>query len=292
MGAPPHQAQLRSVISHVHIVAETLEPRLGTAIPAMHRRGTGMPLGDREGTMQSPIAMRMHALLRPSGTLPPEPANAGPCIIYDARAECARQSTGPIEISMTRESHGRGGRWPAHGSAQCERAVIAEIRLPPFNEPGVRAPFDRNGGGSGAGGQRGQRGQGRASRSWMRRPTPRRKYSTHEQIPTPRVGQSCGATPSPQITPISRPFPGDCSTWACVSGPLAGDIGRGPDTGARGPGGTPPNSQGKSAHTRCVVGWVESGYVKRGAHDTRHLSSCLVTPTSISRLMAGSSGGR
>jgi len=241
--------------------------------------------------MQSPVAMRKHVLLRPWGTLPPEPANAGPCIIYDARVECARQSTRPIEISMARGLRGCS-RLPAHGSAQCERAAIAEIRLHPFHEPAGRAPFDRGGSGSGAGGQGGQRGQGRASRSWMRRPTPRRKYITHEQIPTPRVGQSCGAIPSPQITPISSPFPGDSTTWAYVSGPLAGDIGRGPDTGAHGPGGTPPNSQGKSAHTRCVVGWVESGYVKRGAHDTRHLSSCLVTPTSISRLMAGSSGGR
>lgn len=138
----------------------------------------------------------------------------------------------------------------------------------------------------------GQQGQTRISRSWMRRPRPRRKYIMHEQIPTPRVGQSCGAIPSPQTTPISGPFPGDCGTWAYVSGPLAGDIGRGPDTRAHGPGGTPPNSQGKSALTRCVVGWVESGYVKRGAHDTRHLSSCLVTPTSISGLIAGSCGGR
>jgi hypothetical protein len=246
--------------------------------------------------MQSPVATRKSASLRLSGTLPQEPANAGPRSIYDTRGECPPQSTGPIEISsMARGWHGRGGRLRAQGGAQCERAVIAEMRSHLFNEAGVRAPFDGDGAGSGgrprAGGQRGQRGQGR-SRSWMRRPRPRRKYSTHEQIPTPRVGQSCGAIPSPQITPISGPFPGDSSRWANVSGPLTGDIGRGPDTGARGPGGTPPNSQGKSALTRCVVGWVESGYVKRGAHDTRHLSSCLVTPTTISRLIPGSSGGR
>jgi hypothetical protein len=263
-----------------------------------------MPLGDREGTMRredtlrSPIATCQFALRRPSGTLPPETANTQPSGIYDTRGEPARQSTGPIEISsMTSGSHGRGGQLHAHGCAQCEHRAIAQMGLRPFNELAVRVPFDRGQDGSGGGGQRGQRGQRsqrgqtRTSRSWMRRPRPRRKYIMHEQIPTPRVGQSCGAIPSPQITPISGPFPGDCYTWAYVSGPHAGDIGRGPDTRAHGPGGTPPNSQGKSAPTRCVVGWVESGYVKRGAHDTRHLSSCLVTPTSISRLNSGSCGG-
>ena len=275
MGGRRYHAQLRSVTKHVHIVAVTLEPRLGTAIPAMHRRGTGMPLGDREGTLhradtpQSPIATCWYALRRLSGTLPPETVKTDPNGIYDTRGEPARQSSGPIEI--------------------------AEMGPRPLNEPVVRVPFDRGQDGSGGGGQQGQqgqRGQTRISRSWMRRPRPRRKYIMHEQIPTPRVGQSCGAIPSPQTTPISGPFPGDCGTWAYVSGPLAGDIGRGPDTRAHGPGGTPPNSQGKSALTRCVVGWVESGYVKRGAHDTRHLSSCLVTPTSISGLIAGSRGGR
>jgi hypothetical protein len=202
---------------------------------------------------------------REGTTLPPESAKTDPSGIYDTRGEPARQSTGPIEI--------------------------AEMGPGPLNEPVVRVPFDRGQDGSGGGGQRGQRGQTRITRSWMRRPRPRRKYIMHEQIPTPRVGQSCGAIPSPQTTPISGPFPGDCGTWAYVSGPLAGDIGRGPDTRAHGPGRTPPNSQGKSALSRCVVGWVESGYVKRGANDTRHLSSCLVTPTTISGLIAGSCGG-
>lgn len=243
-----------------------------------------MPLGDREGAMhhdsmsQSPVATCGYALRRPSGTLPPETANTNPSRIYDTRGEPARQSTGPIEIcSMARRWRGRGGRLPAHGGAQCEHGANAEMGLRPLN--------------GGQRGRRSQRGQTRISRSWMRRPRPRRKYSMHEQIPTPRVGQSCGAIPSPQITPISGPFPGDCETWAYVSGPLAGDIGRGPDTRAHGPGGTPPNSQGKSALIRCVVGWVESGYVERGAHDTRDLSSCLVTPTSISRVIAGRCGG-
>jgi hypothetical protein len=252
-----------------------------------------MPLGDRDGTMhhedtlrhegtpQSPIAACQFAERRPSGTIPPETANTDPSGIYDTRGEPARQSTGPIEISsMANGSHGRAGRLHAHGSAQCEHGAIAQMGLRPINELVVQLR-----------GLRSQRGQTRISRSWRRRPRPRRKYIMHEQIPTPRVGQSCGAIPSPQITPISGPFPGDCDTWAYVSGPLAGDIGRGPDTRAHGPGGTPPNSQGKSAHTRSVVGWVESGYVERGAHDTRHLSSCLVTPTSISGLIAGSCGG-
>lgn len=244
--------------------------------------------------MQSPIATRKLAMHRAcAGTLPPETAKTGPDGIYDTRRECELKSAARIEISsMSSGRYGRGGRLPAHDGTQCERAVIAEIRLHPFSEPTGPAPFDGGRGGSDAGGQRYQQGHRRISRSWMRRLKPRKKYITHEQIPTPRVGQSCGTIPSPQITPISGPFPGDCSTWANVSGPLAGDIGRGPDTRAHGPGGTPPNSQGKSALTRCVVGWVESGYVKRGAHDTRHLSSCLVTPTSISGLIAGSRGGR
>lgn len=246
-----------------------------------------MPLGNREGTGQSPIAAREYALRQPSGTLPPEPASAGSHGMYDTRGESARQSTGPIETSsMTRGRHGRDGRLRADGGAQWGHAAIAEICPNPINEPGVRLCSDQGRGGSGGG------GHARISHAWMRPPRPRRKHSTQEQIPTPRDGHSCGASPSPQTTPISGPFPGDCDTRANVSGPLTGDIGRGPDTRAHGPGGTPPNSQGKSAPSRCVVGWVESGYVKRGAHDTRHLSSCLVTPTSISRLIAGGCGGR
>jgi hypothetical protein len=221
-----------------------------------------MPLGDRDES---------------SGTLPPEPATAGFREIYDTRGEPARHSTGPIEISsMARGCHGRDGRLRGDGGGQCGDAAVAEICPNPINEPR----------GSGGG------GYARISHAWMRSPRPRRKYRTHEQMPTPREGHSCGASPSPQTTPISGPFPGDCDTGAIVSGPLTGDIGRGPDTCAHGPGGTPPNSRGKSALSRCVVGWVESGYVKRGAHDTRHLSSCLVTPTSISRLIAGGCGGR
>ena len=246
-----------------------------------------MPLGDREGPGTSPIAARMCALRWSSGTLPPEPATAGGREIYDTRGEPVRHSTGPIEISsMARGCHGRDGRLRGEGDGQCGDAAIAEICPNPINEPGVRLRFGQGRGGSGAG------AHGRISHAWMRSPRPRRKYSTHEQMPTPRDGHSCGASPSPQTTPISGPFPGDCDTGAFVSGPLTGDIGRGPDTRAHGPGGTPPNSLGKSALSRCVVGWVESGYVKRGAHDTRHLSSCLVTPTSISRLIAGGCGGR
>ncbi len=124
-----------------------------------------------------------------------------------------------------------------------------------------------------------------------RLPRLRKKYKRHEQIPTPLVGHSCGASPSPHITPISGPFPGDIQAWAYVPGPLTGDIGWGPGTCARSPGRTPPNSHEKSAPTRCVVGWVESGYVERGAHDTRHLSSCLVSPSGIPGQLDGGSGG-
>lgn len=130
------------------------------------------------------------------------------------------------------------------------------------------------------------------NRACRRLPRLRKKYNRHEQTPRPLVGQSCGASPSPQITPISGPFPGDIDHWAYVPGPLTGDIGRGPGTRAHSPGRTPPNSHGKCALTRCVVGWVESGYVKRGAHDTRHLSSCLVRSTGISVQMRWSHGGR
>lgn len=133
---------------------------------------------------------------------------------------------------------------------------------------------------------------GRIHHAWTRLPRLRKKYNRHEHIPSPLVGHSCGASPSPHITPISGPFPGDMHTWAYVPGPLTGDIGRGPGTCARSPGRTPPNSQEKSALSRCVVGWVESGYVERGAHDTRHLSSCLVTSSANSDQMRGGSGGR
>jgi hypothetical protein len=287
MSGPPGHAQFRAVTNHLHIVAVTLEPRLGAAIPAMRRRGAGMPLGNREQPGQSSIAARKWALQQPSGTLPPEPASAGSHGIYDTRGESARHSTGLTETSsMSSGCHGRDGRLRAHGGAQCEYADTAEICPNPINEPGVRLRFDQGRGGSGGG------GHARISHAWMRSPRPRTKYRTHEQMPTPRDGHSCGDSPSPQTTPISGPFPGNCDTGGRVSGPLTGDIGRGPDTRAHGPGGTPPNSQGKSALSRCVVGWVESGYVKRGAHDTRHLSSCLVTPTTISRLFAGGRGGR
>lgn len=177
-------------------------------------------------------------------------------------------------------------------------SIATEICPNPVNEPAARS---RSGQGSGQGsGQRPGRRQGgsghgghtRISHAWMRSVRPRKKYSRHEQIPTPCDGHSCGGRPSPQTTPISGPFPGDCDTWVIVSGPLTGDIGRGPDTHAHDPGGTPPNSPGKSALSRCVVGWVESGYVKRGAYDTRHLSSCLVTPTTISHLITRGRDGR
>jgi hypothetical protein len=132
---------------------------------------------------------------------------------------------------------------------------------------------------------------GRIHHAWTRLPRLRKKYNRHEQIPTPLVGHSCGASPSPHTTPISGPFPGDFHAWAYVPGPLTGDIGRGPGTCARSPGRTPPNSQEKSALSRCVVGWVESGYVERGAHDTWHLSSCLVSSSGISGQKRGGSGG-
>lgn len=246
-----------------------------------------MPLGNREGTVLSTAATCKCTLRRPSGTLPPEPAGAGTCRIYDTRGESARQSTGMIEIgTIASGSRGRHGRLPARGIAQCEHEAIAEIYPNPINEPGVRFCLGSGRGGSSKGGHT------RVSHAWMRSPTPRKKYSTHEQIPTPREGHSCGVSPSPQTTPISGPFPGDCDTWGYASGPLTGDIGRGPDACAHGPGGTPPNCPGKSARSRCVAGWVESANVERGAYDTRHLSSCLVTPTSMSSAISGGCYGR
>lgn len=166
--------------------------------------------------------------------------------------------------------------------------VIAE----PFRSKGCVV---RQGGGKKIRGPRGiprRAIHGRIHHAWTRLPRLRKKYNRHEQTPSPLVGHSCGASPSPHITPISCPFPGDIYTWAYVPGPLTGDIGRGPGTCARSPGRTPPNSQEKGALSRCVVGWVESGYVERGAHDTRHLSSCLVSSSGISGQMRGGSGGR
>jgi hypothetical protein len=64
-----------------------------------------------------------------------------------------------------------------------------------------------------------------------------------------------------------------------MPGPKAGEIGPGPGTGAEPPGEAPPYSRGKSALARSVTDWMDSGYLTRDDHDTRHQPSCLVTST-------------
>jgi len=216
-----------------------------------------MPLGDH-GTTQSMIAICKYVWHRPSDTPAVQHANASSHGIYDMRG------------------------YDTRGESACISIRLIEIRSMASERAGRGGRFPS--------------GYARTSHAWMRLPRSRRKYSTHEQIPTPLVGHSRGARPSPHITPISDPFPGDSDSWGYVPGPLTGDIGRGPSTVARSPGRTPPNSQRRNAHSRCVVGWVESGYVERGAHDTRDLSSCLVTPTTSSGectagVMAGKHAG-
>jgi hypothetical protein len=130
------------------------------------------------------------------------------------------------------------------------------------------------------------------TRAWRRPPRLRRKYNRHEQIPTPLVGHWWGSGPSPHITPISGPFPGNLDLRTYVPGPQAGDRGRGPGTCAHSPRGTPPNSRRKGAHTRYVVGWVESGYHRRGLKNTRGLCSCLVNSTGRSGQSRWGSRGR
>lgn len=272
-----------------------------------------MRRGNLEGNERAPIASRSRASRRPSGTLPPESLARASIDIRFARNALPR-STGMIEIiSMARRRSGLIGRLAADGREHCGREPAAEMGLFPQAARGsVIAGVFRALAGAGQHGtglprlvshgrceritgpwrvpSRGD--QARESNACRRLPRPRRKYMRHEQNPIPSVGHSCGARPSPHITPISGPFPGDIGTNAYVPGPLTGDIGRGPGTCAHCPGRTPPNFPGKGAPTRCVVGRVESGYVKRGAHDTRHLSSCLVTRTGISGQMGGGSGGR
>ena len=224
----------------------------GNRDPAMRRRGAGMPLGDH-GTTQSMIAICKYVWHRPSDTPAVQHANASSHGIYDMRG------------------------YDTRGESACISIRLIEIRSMASERAGRGGRFPS--------------GYARTSHAWMRLPRSRRKYSTHEQIPTPLVGHSRGARPSPHITPISDPFPGDSDSWGYVPGPLTGDIGRGPSTVARSPGRTPPNSQRRNAHSRCVVGWVESGYVERGAHDTRSLSSCLVrSPGNTTQFRGGCCG--
>jgi hypothetical protein len=275
-----------------------------------------MPLGNHDGNKNISIAASSWAPRRPSGTLPPESAKAGYHGIYDARGKYTPLINGLVEIcSMTRRCFGLAGRSRADGDDHCGREPEIEIRryqraahgfrcdLPTvraFRRAAIRAAgavfdFHTEFIVQHCGRERDPRAsviQVRISQDCTRLPRLRKKHNRHEQIPTPLVGHSCGASPSPHITPISGSFPGDIHTWAYAPGPLTGDIGRGPGTCARRPGRTPPNSHEKSALIRCVVGWVESGYIERGAHDTRHLSSCLVTSSGISGQIRGGSGGR
>lgn len=181
--------------------------------------------------------------------------------------------------TCTRRAHRRGV--PVHGAARDHSDFRARfIAGHSERKPGLRARSIPR-----------RMFQWRPHHTCTRSAMVRKKYNRHEQNPSALVGHSCGASPSPHITPIAGPFPGDIHAWTYVPGSLAGDIGRKPGTCARCPGRTPPNSHEKSAPARCVVGWVESGYVERAAHDTRHLSSCLVTSSGISRQLRGGSGG-
>ena len=273
-----------------------------------------MPYGNLDSNKKRPITTHAYGPLRPSGTLPPESVNAGYHGTYDSRGKYTRLTAGLVGIySMTGRCFGLPGRSPARGGDHFRRVPRAPQRGGAVNsgfgakftvrhcerEPGLRGQCRQDvpprvlviaGPFGAAGHRRGQ--QIRTHHACTRLPRLRKKYNTHEQIPSPLVGHSCGASPSPHITPISGPFPGDIYTWAYVPGPLPGDKGRGPGTCAHSPGRTPPNSHEKSAPTRCVVGWVDSGYVERGAHTTRHLSSCLVTSPGFWRQMRGGSGGR
>jgi hypothetical protein len=285
-----------------------------------------MQIGSFDGNGKAPVAAHGCASRPASGTLPRGSVNTGYHDIYDSRRECARADIGPVEIySMTRRRPGLAGRFPARDGYHRRSGQWPEMGEYPQAEDGFGDDLD--GGlravsvhcdfqadfivrhcepepGLSAGCHRGGtriRGPRRVPRPvthirvnhpCTRLPRLRKKYIRHEQIPSPLVGHSCGASPSPHITPISSPFPGDIDARACAPGPLTGDIGRGPGTRTLSPGRTPPNSRGKSAPTRCVVGWVESGYVKRGAHDTRHLSSCLVSSSGISGQKHGGRGGR
>lgn len=271
-----------------------------------------MPSGNLDSNKKRSITTLAYGPLRPSGTLPPESVNAGYHGTYDSRGEYTRLTAGLVGIySMTRKCFGLPGRSPARGD-HFTRAPEAPHRGGAVNSvlgaKFIVRHYEREAGLRGqcrqdvppralviadpigaAGHQRGQRI--RTHHAWTRLPRLRKKYNTHEQTPSPLVGHSCGASPSPHITPISGPFPGDIYTWAYAPGPLAGDKSRGPGTCAHSPGRTPPNSHEKSAPTRCVVGWVDSGYVERGAHNTRHLSSCLATSSGFSGQMRGGGGG-
>lgn len=115
-------------------------------------------------------------------------------------------------------------------------------------------------------------GHGRAQAS-MRLDKTRKKPIKHEEPLSPRVGR----------TPISDLFRGDLNGRVCVPGPMAGERSLGPGTGADSPGEAPPYSRGKSTPAHFTTGWVESGFLVRGAYHTRHQPSCLVDSTCIHR---------
>lgn len=118
-------------------------------------------------------------------------------------------------------------------------------------------------------------------RTWRRLFRARKNSSRHARIPRPHSGRTGCSMVSPHTTPIAGPFPRDFANRENVPGPLPEHDGRGPGTRALCPGGTPPNSRGKGAHLRYVARRVGSGYVRRGAYDTRGLSSCLVNSTAF-----------
>jgi len=96
------------------------------------------------------------------------------------------------------------------------------------------------------------------------------------------------------VTPLTGPFSLKSDAGGDVSGLQAGNSGnRRPDTHSHGLQGTPSSSPETCARARYVSERVVSVYLPRAAHDTQHLSSCLVTPASnIQGFPGGLSGSR
>lgn len=138
------------------------------------------------------------------------------------------------------------------------------------------------------------RRHGRAQ-TWTRQRNARSRFLT--ALPGRRRSLeelSSGGTRTPQITPMTRAFLIRRGDWMDAPGLSTGERGRRPGAGASLPGKqAPPRSQGKDADARFVAVWMDSGYLTRAAHDTRHRLSCLATSTCpVSRRGAGGTRAR
>lgn len=125
-------------------------------------------------------------------------------------------------------------------------------------------------------------GHGWARASTRLRKTRKKRIKCEEPL-SPRVGRLCDSMPSTHITPISDLFRRDLDGGVFVPGPMAGERSLEPGTGAESPGEASPHSRGKSTPAHCATGWVDSGFLVRGAYHTRHQPSCLVDSTCIHR---------